>query len=82
MSAASGPGERLRLSIEHAGERWRVSVARPRALRPLSAEQLFGMAEGDDESSLALRLARSLARIAGVPLVAGERDISLLFDRA
>ena len=79
--AACEPGERLRLSIERAGERYRISVARPAALRALSPEQMFGMSE-DGESSLELRLARSLARIAGVPLVAGERDISLLFDRA
>jgi signal transduction histidine kinase len=80
--AASEPGERLRLSVERSGERVRVSVGRPRVLRALSVEQLFGIRESDDDSGLALRLARSLARIAGVALVAGERDIALLFDRA
>lgn len=78
----SEPGERLRLSVERTGERYRISVMRPGALRPLSSEQLFGMGEGDDQNSLALKLARSLARIAGVQLLAGERDISLLFDRS
>ena len=82
VASASEEGERLRLSVERSGERVRVSVGRPRSLRALSVEQLFGLNEGDDDSGLALRLARSLARIAGVPLVAGERDIALLFDRA
>ena len=80
--AAAEPGEQLRASIERSAERWRVSISRPQALRSLSVEQMFGGGEGDHEAQLALRLARSLARIAGVTLVAGERDLSLLFDRA
>jgi signal transduction histidine kinase len=80
--AAAEPGERLRVAVERSGQRCRVSIGRPGSLRALSVEQLFGIGEGDDETGLALRLARSLARIAGVPLVAGERDISLLFERA
>ena len=84
VAQASGSGDRLRIAIEHAGSRLRVSIARPQALRLLSVEQLFGIdgTGGDGEPTLPLRLARSLARIAGVPLVAGERDISLIFERA
>ena len=74
-------GERLRLSIEHAGDRYRVAISRPEALRSLSADQLFGIG-GDSAAGLSLRLARSLARIAGVGLAVGERDISLIFHRA
>ena len=80
--SAAEPGEQLRASIERSGERWRVSINRPQALRSLSVEQMFAGGEGGNEAQLALRLARSLARIAGVTLVAGERDLSLLFDRA
>lgn len=82
VTGASASGERLRASVERSGERWRVSISRPQALRSLSVEQLFGIDAATEEVSLAFRLARSLARIAGVPLVAGERDISLIFDRA
>ncbi|MEO7601638.1 MAG: histidine kinase dimerization/phospho-acceptor domain-containing protein [Sphingomicrobium sp.] len=81
MIEAGADGERLRLSIERAGERYRVAISRPQALRSLSVEQLFGIG-GDHAAGLSLRLARSLARIAGVGLVAGERDISLVFQRA
>ena len=82
VAQASGSGDRLRIAIERAGSRLRVSIAKPSALRSLSVEQLFGVDSGDAEPSLPLRLARSLARIAGVPLVAGERDISLIFEQA
>ena len=82
VAESIGPRERLRVLVERSGERVRVSISRPQALRSLSVEQLFGIGDSDDDASLALRLARSLARITGVPLVAGERDISLLFDRA
>ena len=78
---AGSDGERLRLSIERAGDRYRVAISRPEALRSLSVEQLFGMGS-DHAAGLSLRLARSLARIAGVGLVAGERDIGLIFHRA
>lgn len=78
---AGSDGERLRLSIERAGDRYRVVISRPEALRSLSVEQLFGIGS-DHSAGLSLRLARSLARIAGVALVAGERDISLIFQRA
>jgi signal transduction histidine kinase len=74
-------GERLRLSVERAGDRYRVVISRPEALRALSIEQLFGIGS-DHEAALSLRLARSLARVAGVALVAGERDIGLIFQRA
>ena len=78
---AGTDGERLRLSIERMGERCRVAISRPQALRSLSVEQLFGMGS-DSAAGLSLRLSRSLARIAGVGLAAGERDISLVFHRA
>ena len=78
---AGTDGERLRLSVERAGDRCRVAISRPQALRSLSVEQMFGMGS-DHAAGLSLRLARSLARIAGVALVAGERDICLVFQRA
>ena len=78
---AGSDGERLRLTIERAGDRCRVAISRPQALASLSVEQLFGIGS-DHAASLPLRLARSLARIAGVALVAGERDICRVFQRA
>lgn len=80
--AASEAREQLRVSIERSGQRWRVAISRPRGLQGLSDEQLFEGGEGEAELQLDFRLARSLARIAGIALVAGERDISLLFERA
>jgi hypothetical protein len=82
----AGRGERLRLSVDEVGNRPRVALSRPRTLEGLSDAQLFGIAKASDESGpgigFSLRLARGLARIAGIALNAGERDIALLFDPA
>ena len=74
-------GERLRLTVEQAGNRSRVSMTRPASLAALSEEQLFG-GEIDLERGFSLRLVRGLARLAGVDLVAPEGSISLLFPNA
>ena len=74
-------GERLRLSVERAGERWRVSMSRPERLATLGDEQIFGSA-GDFEQGFSLRLVQGLARIAGADLVAPKGTVALLFPRA
>jgi len=74
-------GERLRLSVERAGERWRVSMTRPARLAGLPEEQLLG-GEGDFDQGFSLRLVSGLARIAGAELVAPKGTLSLLFPRA
>ena len=75
------PGERLRIAIERAGERWRVSMTRPARLAALPEEQLLG-GEADLERGFSLRLVQGLARIAGAELTAPKGTISLLFPRA
>ena len=77
----AGPEERLRLVVEPAGERWRVSMTRPARLVPLTEEQLLG-GEGDSQEGFSLRLLRGLARIAGASVEAPQGRISLLFPRA
>jgi signal transduction histidine kinase len=74
-------GERLRLNVERAGERWRLSMTRPAALSPLTEEQLLG---GDDAPAdgFPLRLVRGLAGMAGADVDAPHGRISLLFARA
>jgi hypothetical protein len=74
-------GERLRLGVDRAGERWRVSMTRPAGLSTLTAEQLLG-GEADFEQGFSLRLVQGLARIAGAELAAPKGTISLLFPRA
>ena len=74
-------GENLRLTVEQAGERWRVSMTRPTRLFGLSEDQLMG-GTADVEHGFSLRLVRGLARIAGAELVASQGAISLLFPRA
>jgi signal transduction histidine kinase len=73
-------GERLRLSIDRAGDRWRLSMTRPARLAALSEEQLLG-GEADFEQGFSLRLVQGLARISGAHLVAPRGAISLLFPR-
>ena len=74
-------GERLRLTVERAGERSRVSMTRPAMLADHSADEL--LAGGADlEHGFSLRLVRGLARLAGADLVAPHGSISLLFPRA
>ena len=75
------PGERLRLAIERAGERWRVSMTRPAQLSALPEEELLG-GDADLERGFSLRLVQGLARIAGAELSAPKGTISLLFPRA
>jgi len=77
----ANPGESLRLVVEPAGERWRVSMTRPTRLFGLSEDQLMG-GTADVEHGFSLRLVRGLARIAGAELVASQGAISLLFPRA
>ena len=72
-------GERLRLTMDRSGERWRVSMTRP--VRLSSAEQLLA-GEGDFEQGFSLRLVQGLARIAGAELTAPKGLISLIFPRA
>jgi hypothetical protein len=74
-------GERLRLGVEPAGERWRVSITRPARLATLSEDQLLA-GEADFEQAFSLRLVRGLARIAGADMIAPKGSISLLFPRA
>jgi hypothetical protein len=75
------PDEHLRLTVERAGDRSRVSMTSPVAWSELSEEQLLG---GDPslERGFSLRLVRGLARLAGVDLTARQGSISLLFPRA
>ena len=73
-------GERLRLGVDRAGERWRVSITRPAKLAALSEDELVG-GNADFEQSFSLRLVQGLARIAGADLVAPKGTISLLFPR-
>jgi signal transduction histidine kinase len=74
-------GERLRLTVERAGERWRVSMSRPARLAGMAEEELLGRGAEFDES-FSLRLVSGLARIAGAELVAPPGTLALLFPRA
>ena len=74
------PGEHLRLTVERAGERSRVSMTSPAALCDLPEEQLLG-GETGLEQGFPLRLVRGLARLAGADLTARQGSISLLFPR-
>jgi hypothetical protein len=73
--------EHLRITVERAGERWRVSMTRPARLASISQEQLLG-GDADFEQGFSLRLVSGLARIAGADLAAPSGTISLLFPRA
>jgi hypothetical protein len=77
----SEAGDRLRLTVEQAGDRSRVSITRPARLSGIPEDQLF-RGEVDAEHGFSLRLVRGLARIAGVELTATSGSISLLFRRA
>ena len=73
-------GERLRLSVDQAGESCRFSISRPASLRGLSDSRLFdGREEGGGTS---LRLIRGLARIAGGDLLTSSAGFTLSFHRA
>jgi hypothetical protein len=73
-------GERLRLNLEPAGERWRTSITRPSRLSSLTEDQLLA-GDADFEQAFSLRLVRGLARIAGADMAAPRGAISLLFPR-
>ena len=73
--------ERLRIGIERAGERLRVSMALPRALATLSEEQLLGSGS-DWQAGFSLRLVRRLARMAGAEMAASQGTVSISFQRA
>ena len=75
-------GERLRLNVERAGDRWRLSMTRPAALSALSEEQLLGGEDGGPDDGFPLRLVRGLAGMAGADVDAPPGRISLLFHRA
>jgi len=74
------PGEHLRLTVERAGDRSRVSMTSPSALSDLPEEQLLG-GETGLEQGFPLRLVRGLARLAGADLTVRQGWISLLFPR-
>jgi hypothetical protein len=73
-------GERLRLTVESAGDQVRVSITRPASVRALSEEQLLG-GQADLDHGFKFRLVRGLARLAGADLMAPEGIVSLLFPR-
>ncbi|HEY6048481.1 MAG TPA: histidine kinase dimerization/phospho-acceptor domain-containing protein, partial [Sphingomicrobium sp.] len=72
-------GERLRLTLSHAGDRCRIAINRPVALQKASDEELFGAAEAGE--GMWLRLVRGLARIAGGDLTTTPAQIALLLPR-
>ena len=74
-------GERLRIGIDRAGERWRVSTTRPAGLAAVPDDELLG-GERNFEHGFSLRLVRGLGRIAGAELAVAKSTISLLFPRA
>jgi hypothetical protein len=80
MIERSRKGERLRLSVDRAGDHIRVSIGRPAALHGLSDEELFGAAGGGIETFY-LRLVRGLARVAGAELTASSSAVALTFPR-
>jgi hypothetical protein len=80
-------GERIRLSVEQSGERWRVSATRPTALRGAGAALLAdpakaGTQAADQSAALQLRLVRGLARVAGGDLTMTPTAFALFFPKA
>jgi hypothetical protein len=76
-------GERLRLTVDQAGDYCRVSVNRPARLRGLSGEQLFGAApDSAVDECFSLRLTSGLAHIAGVELAETANALTIQFPRA
>ena len=78
-------GEILRLSVDRSGERCRIGISRPAALEGIDKDRSFDLdnaAEAGGASNFSLRLARGLARVAGLSLIAGDRDFALLFRSA
>jgi len=81
MIAQAAEGERLRLTVDRAGEAVRVSITRPAALHGVSDEALFGIS-ADALRSSSLRLVRGLARVAQADLSASASAITISFKRA
>lgn len=76
------PGERLRLSVDRAGDQCGYAISRPAALRGLSDQQLIEAAAAEGGAAFSLRLVRGLARIAGGELAIAPAGFTLLFPRA
>ena len=79
---AAEAGEKLRLSVEQAGESCRFSISRPSALRGMSDAELLDARSDTAEDGFSLRLVRGLARIAGGDLVTSRAGFTLVFPRA
>ena len=79
---AAQAGERLRLSVDQAGDRCRFSISRPAALRGVADRQLFDPGQESAGNGSTLRLVRGLARIAGGDLVTSPAGFTLAFPRA
>jgi hypothetical protein len=75
-------GEKLRLSVDQAGENCRFSISRPAVLRGMSDAQLLDQRSDAPENGFSLRLVRGLARIAGGDLVTSRAGFTLVFPRA
>ncbi|HSQ98756.1 MAG TPA: histidine kinase dimerization/phospho-acceptor domain-containing protein [Sphingomicrobium sp.] len=73
-------GERLRLSVDKAGDCWRVAMTRPAKLAEIPEEQLLG-GQTDAGQGFSLRLVSGLARISGADLAAPQNMLALLFPR-
>lgn len=82
MIAEAQPDERLRLTVDYAGDHCRVSITRPAKLAGLTDEQLFGGSREGPQQGFSLRLVRGLARIAGADVTCQRNALSLLFPRA
>ena len=75
--------ERVRLSVDQSGERWRISITRPAALRGSAGALLSDAAspdgdKGEQAATLQLRLVRGLARVAGGDLVVTATSLALV----
>jgi signal transduction histidine kinase len=83
LAEQAEPGESLQLSVEAEGERVRISVGRPAAIRGFSDAELFEARSAGDgpPGGFSLRLVRGLARIAGGDLTGSRDALSLLFPR-
>ena len=75
-------GEGLKAEAGFAGDRARISVGRPAALRSIGDAELFEGSGNGRHGAFSLRLVRGLARIAGGDLVGSPDSFSLVFPRA
>jgi hypothetical protein len=75
-------GETLRLGVDGHGDRCIVWISRPAALDGVPADELFGSPEDALSEEFPLRLARGLARSAGVDMIVSPTAICLGFARA